>query len=149
MAVSAWDVEIGSRTCWAEARSDGNDGMTAVAWAEVNRHNAGKWYSGATLADTCLMRWMFSSWNDGDPNGPQALRLAENDPLLAFARTATQIAIAGGMPDPTNGATHYYAPDVVPEPTWVKGIDKTGKQVAPPATYCCKIGSQLFYKDVA
>lgn len=143
---SAWDLAIAGRTVWAEARGEGNDGMIAVAWAIVNRLKVDKWYSGTNLARCCLYPYQFSSWNVGDPNGPQALRLTETDLALAFCVGAIQGALDGTGDDPVNGATHYYA-DNIAEPSWVSGL-VNGKQMSPPATFCGKIGHHLFYKGV-
>lgn len=144
--MSAWDLAIASRTVWAEARNQGPAGMTAVAWAIVNRRIAGKWYSDASLAGCCLHPWAFSSWNEGDPNGPQALRVAETDPLLVYCAGAIQAALTGGE-DPVGGATHYYAEGTT-EPSWVTGKSTSGIQVAPPAVFCVQIGKHIFFKNV-
>lgn len=145
-APSAWDIEIAARTVWDEARGEGDDGMVAVASAIINRFRAGKWFSGKTLAECCLMPGAFSCWNTGDPNLPQGLHVPESDDLLDFCREAVRGAIEDRGPDPTNGATHYYAVGT-PEPAWVSGI-RAGVRVAPAAVYCVRAGRHLFYKDV-
>lgn len=61
-------------------------------------------------------------------------RLADNDPfLLAAAKLLDDTTLA---PDPTGGATHYYA-DSIPAPAW-----------AAQATACGKFGRQLFFRNV-
>lgn len=40
---------------------------------------------------------------------------------LAQARIVADQVIAGKVPDPTSGATHFYASTMSKAPTWVKG----------------------------
>ena len=148
MNASAWDIEIAARTVWGEARDQGVSGQLAVAWAIVNRHAVGKWYSSASIAACCLYPYAFSSWNVGDPNLPQILHLPETDNGLAGCRAAVNAAINGAQVDPTGGATHYYVAGS-PEPSWVTGINAQGVQVAAPALFCVQIGAHLFFKGVA
>lgn len=45
--------------------------------------------------------------------------------------------MAGKVPDPTGGATHYYATTMPKPPVWVKGDKQT-----------LKLGHHIFFKDV-
>ncbi len=138
--MSSFDIIIAARTCWMEARSEPDIGWQGVAWVILNRYRAKKWYSGKTIAETCLMDYQFSCWNNSkDINRELMSRLPETDPLLV-KMTAYFSDIVKGIKtaDPTNGATHYYAPAVVKEPAWVKG-----------STACGKLGAHLFFKGVA
>lgn len=116
----SFDLEIAARTLWMEARGEPSEGRRAVAHAILNRHLAGRWYSGATLAECCLLPAQFSSWNTADPNRREMARLREDDPLLAECRATVEAALDGSTPDPTGGATHYYGAGVS-EPAWVAG----------------------------
>lgn len=138
--MTSWDLAIAARTVWGEARNQGDDGMTAVAWAIANRQNAGKWYSRPTLAETCLYPYQFSCWNAADPNLQQCVRVLEADLILAYAARAVQNALDGTTTDPTSGATHYYAAGTA-VPAW-----------ADPATgsiFTVQIGRHLFFRNVA
>jgi hypothetical protein len=132
-----YDIEIGARTVFAEARGEGQEGMRAVAWAIVNRHDSGKWYSGESLAECCLMPFQFSCWNTNDPNRIAAARIADNDPLLALCRGYIQSAMLNAGDDPTHGATHYVA-ETIPLPEWAKNAMQTAH-----------IGRHIFFKGVA
>lgn len=126
--------EIAARTCWMEARGEGEAGMRAVAAVLVNRLRSGKW--GKTLASVCLAPFQFSCWNTSDPNRRAMADLDENDPLLLSALAYVADAESGNVPDPTNGATHYYATGT-PDPAWVKVARFEGK-----------IGHHFFFSHV-
>lgn len=40
------DVDILARTIYGEARSEGQEGMEAVACVVMNRYRAGRWFTG-------------------------------------------------------------------------------------------------------
>lgn len=140
------DILLLALTAYGEARNQGPDGIRAQVHSVLNRHRCGRWYSGKTLA-ACVMRpYAYSMWLDKN-----ALAVTETpmaDAILAQCEAAARRAISGLTQDPTDGATHYYV-NGTKEPDWVSGIDsKTGKQVAPPATFCKQIGDHLYFKDV-
>lgn len=142
----SWDMGCAARTWWQECRNEPEDGQRAVAHAIVNRKKTGRW--GSTLAEVCFSEWhgihQFSGWNRTDKNRIPALQLADDDPLLLKGAAMIQAALDGEA-DPTGGATHYYNPDVVDEPVWVRGDPSVG---TPPAIPCGKFGHQLFFKGV-
>ncbi|MGX5220253.1 cell wall hydrolase [Pseudomonas segetis] len=131
------ELDIVTKTVWGEARSEGMSGMIAVAWVIKNRADKGGWW-GNTLESVCLKKWQFSCWNDGDPNAPY-LRGQKAIPGREYvlAHEAVIAVVNGHEPDPTDGATHYYAPRSVKEPKWAKGATKT-----------TQIGHHVFFKDV-
>lgn len=133
----SFDVEIAARTLWMEFRGEGAPALQAGAWAIVNRHNAGKWYSGHTLAECCLIAYQFSSWNSTDPNRIAMARLDDADPLLQECRSYMLDALANEGSDPTDGATNYYSTDIVLPPAW-----------AATATFTVQIGKTRFFKNV-
>lgn len=123
-----------SRTLWGEARGDGLDGMAAVASVILNRvHRPGWW--GNDIVSVCQKPWQFSCWDKNDPNREKLLKVGLNDPQFQDAVMLARDAIAGELRDRTHGATGYYAPAVVSEPSWANGLTPTAK-----------IGSQLFFK---
>jgi spore germination cell wall hydrolase CwlJ-like protein len=138
-AVNEADVHLLAATTWAEARSEGELGMRAVAHVIVNR--IGDRF-GDDLQTVVLSPKQFSSWNLGDPNR----RLAQNperyatggadketwDTALAVARQV----LSGQSTDPTGGALFYHTRAV--HPTWDRF--GSGRQV---------IGAHVFFHDVA
>lgn len=140
MTVTEKDRDILARTLWGEARGEELTGQIAVAWTIRNRvfdGTAKSWW-GEGYAGVCLKAWQFSCWNKNDPNyaylsGAKPIPFRE----LAQAKIAADHVIAGTAPDPTNGATHYYATTMAKPPTWAKSAKQT-----------LKLGHHVFFKDV-
>jgi N-acetylmuramoyl-L-alanine amidase len=144
MTVTEKDRDILARTLYGEARGEGVAGQIAVAWTIRNRvemdlHNDGKpdWW-GEGYAGVCLKKYQFSCWNKNDPNFP-FLSGARQIPFreLAQARIAADQVIDGKVPDPTDGATHYYATTMPKAPVWAAKAKQT-----------LKLGHHVFFKDV-
>lgn len=135
--LSNFDVEILARTIWAEARGNPPADDLPVCFSVINRFRARRWYSGDTVAETCLIAYQYSSWNTNDPNRRKLAALPFEDAKLEEYRRMVQDAWAGRLADPTNGATHYYADTIHETPPWVKE-----------ATLCGQFGHHRFYKDV-
>lgn len=144
MTVTEKDHNILARTLWGEARGEGIAGMIAVGWTIRNRvemdlHNDGKpdWW-GEGYAGVCLAPYQFSCWNRSDPNYPF---LIGNQPIpaaqFALARQAASLVIAGDQPDPTGGATHYYASTLPKAPAWAAQARQT-----------LRLGHHLFFREV-
>ena len=131
-----FDVEVAARTVMGEARGEGDDGMLAVAWVIINRFKANAWYSGETIAGTCLKREQFSSWNPNDPNYSLLCNLPDTDSTLTACRNFVLEAINGMGQDPTNGSTFYHADTMNPYPSWASQY-----------TQMAHINHQIFYKD--
>lgn len=132
------DAHLLAATAWAEARSEGEEGMRAVAHVIVNR--LGDRF-GEDLQTVIRAPKQFSAWNIGDPNRP----LAQNPERYAAAgadketwemaqQVATQV-LAGQSVDPTNGALFYHTLAV--RPSWDRYA--VGPLV---------IGSHIFFRDV-
>ena len=134
------DRDVLARTLWGEARGETLAGMVAVAWTIRNRVNDGKaksWW-GEGYAGVCLKPYQFSCWNKNDPNFP-FLSGAKPIPVADMAK-AVMVAAAvmdGAYPDPTGGATHYYATTMPMQPAWAANAKQT-----------LKLGHHLFFKDV-
>lgn len=127
-----YDLEIMAKTIFGEARGEGEEGQIAVACCIINRHKAKKWFSGRTIAETCLRPWQFSCWNKNDPNAQKLASLtyptySKYFPVIEKAKKK----------DITNGATHYFNLFVCQEPAWAKG-----------KTPCARIGHHLFFKGI-
>lgn len=140
MTVTDKDRDVLARTLWGEARGEGLAGMVAVAWTIRNRVNDGKarsWW-GEGYAGVCQKPYQFSCWNANDPNYPflsGAKQIPKSD--FALCQLAAQQVIDGLKPDPTAGATHYYATTMPKPPTWVVGAKQT-----------LKLGHHIFFSGV-
>lgn len=141
------DIFHVGENAYAEASSEGRAGIRAQVHSVVNRHAAGRWYSRKTLAGTVMAAFAYSAQNTTDSNRVRAAECPMSDPIMQMCMEEAAAAIAGSTPDPTGGATHYYAAGTT-EPSWVQGHNQDGERVAPPATFCGQIGKHLFYKDV-
>ena len=134
------DRDILARTLWGEARGESLAGQIAVAWTirnRVNDCNAKSWW-GEGYAGVCQKPYQFSCWNKNDPNYTY-LSDAKQIPFREFAQAqiAAEQVMSGKVPDPTNGATHYYATTMPKPPVWVKDAKPT-----------LKLGRHIFFKDV-
>lgn len=140
MPVTDKDRDILARTLYGEARGESLAGQIAVAWTIRNRVNDGKdksWW-GEGYTGVCQAPYQFSCWNKNDPNftylsGAKQIPFRE----LAQARIAGDQVIDGKVPDPTGGATHYYATAMKKPPAWAAKAKQT-----------VVIGGHVFFKDV-
>ncbi|MHC8321113.1 cell wall hydrolase [Pseudomonas sp. GB2N2] len=140
MQVPEKDRDILARTLWGEARGESLTGQIAVACTIRNRVNDGKhksWW-GEGYSGVCQKPYQFSCWNKTDPNYAFLIGLKQIPSReLAQARIAADHVIDGKVPDPTAGATHYYATTMPMPPAWVKGAKQT-----------LKLGHHIFFRDV-
>ena len=123
-----------ARTIWGEARSEGYEGMQAVASVVLNRIASGKTWWGADIESVCLEPWQFSCWNANDPNRAKLLAVDQRDDQFVTALEISAQAVAGTLPDNTNGATTYKVTSLPWPAEW-------GEPVDPVAV----IGQQSFY----
>lgn len=120
--INAEDWDVYGRTLWGEARGEPFSGQVAVAWVIKNRLNTGRW--GNTFDQVCMFPKQFSCWNEGDPNRGKAMTVNANDPTFLRAKGITALVAWGDLPDPTQGATHYFT-RFIPEPSWAKDMVTT------------------------
>jgi hypothetical protein len=135
--VDETEVRLLAATAWGEARSEGEDGMRAVAHVMVNR--IGDRF-GEDLATVVLSPKQFSVWNRGDPNRRLVQSLVADSSRVpdaeweAAQRVAREV-LSGQSIDPTNGALFYHTRAI--RPRWSRQGE--GRQV---------IGAHVFYTDV-
>jgi spore germination cell wall hydrolase CwlJ-like protein len=135
------EVRLLAATMWGEARSEGEDGMRAVAHVMVNRIGP---RFGETLSTVILSPRQFSVWNRGDPNrrlvmnlvaNPEPYTSGENALAWERAQVIAREVLSGQSVDPTGGALFYHTRAV--RPRWApQGV---GRQT---------IGQHIFYADV-
>lgn len=136
-------ADVLARTMWGEARGEGKAGMAAVGHVVFNRVDAQSWW-GSTVEDVCRKPFQFSCWNSNDPNRARLLSLTAADATFRIAfQIATELQTAQAIGarvrnDPTQGATHYYAPARVRKPLWAVGL-----------VPCARIGGHDFFAGVA
>jgi spore germination cell wall hydrolase CwlJ-like protein len=118
------DLDIMVRTVYGEARGEIPAGQIAVAWcirnrAELDLHRDGKpdWW-GEGIAGVCQKPYQFSCWLPADPMFPK-IRNARTAQLAACLQACFSV-LGGEAPDPTGGATHYYASSIA-APAWAVG----------------------------
>jgi spore germination cell wall hydrolase CwlJ-like protein len=120
------EQQVVAITILAEARSEGDRGMGAVAAVIAQRAIDRK----QTWEKVCLAKWQFSCWN--------GKKISDLDHLLDVPQAEMAIYLAKNMHridrSKIGNANHYYA-DYIKAPYWAKGE----KPVA-------KIGRHIFYK---
>lgn len=135
--VDAIAADILARTLWGEARGEGTAGMQAVAAVILNRvavarARGGAWW-GNDVISVCQKPWQFSCWNRSDPNMRKVMAVCADDVYFRNAMAVARSALAGVLPDPTGGATHYHA--VGTSPDWARTASPTAV-----------IGRHVFYR---
>jgi spore germination cell wall hydrolase CwlJ-like protein len=132
-------VDTLARTLWGEARGEPVRGIEAVAAVVMNRvaraRMRGGWWWGDSVLTVCRKPYQFSCWNVTDPNRPKLLAVTADDPVFAICQRVARRAIAGLLPDPTNGATHYHWVGI--NPSWARGHGPSAE-----------IGRHIFYNTV-
>jgi hypothetical protein len=138
MALNEAEVRLVAATAWGEARSEGEEGMRAVAHVIVNR--VGDRFGG-DIESVVRSPWQFSVWNRRDPNrrrveNPEAYATegAELESWETAQRVAREV-LSGQSADPTNGALFYHTTAI--RPWWARFGQ--GRRV---------IGAHVFYADV-
>ena len=125
MTLTPGDLDIGWRTIWMEARSEGYEGMVAVAWVLRNRLEYKAQDRWNTIAQVCLDWLQFSGWRESDNNFKPALTAVLDDVGLPCLRALVEVMSTDKALDPTHGARHYYSPKAMPpgqpSPGWAMG----------------------------
>ena len=124
---------------YGEARGEGTTGMAATMHVAMNRMNDSRFPD--TIKDVALQRKQFSAFDDQ----VDKLRSAPTrDPAgWEHAVTTAKAVLDGQIPDPTGGATHYYAPRGMEgglPPRWAGQISAQGAER--------QIGNHIFMGQV-
>lgn len=139
------DLNIIARTAWGENRSLGHDGMQGTINSGQNRLASGvRWWESWSPKPADILRSVFlhheqySCWDDGDPNRAKLMAVTAADPQFAIALLLATAALAGTLPDITNGADSYVAGSLKVLPRWTNGLQPVAL-----------IGGTKFYRTVA
>ena len=110
------------RTIAFEASGEPEEGKSAVAHVILNRKMSGRW--GDNIKDVVTRPWQFEPWMT---RRSEMRRLSADDPRYQSAARIADAVLAGEMPDPTAGATHFLNPTIVRNrragslPAWAQG----------------------------
>lgn len=110
------------RTIVFEAADEPDEGKAAVAYVILNRKMSGRW--GDTIKEVVTRPWQFEPWMT---KRKEMENLSPNDPRYENAARIADAVLAGQLPDPTVGATHFLNPAVVRKrrggslPSWALG----------------------------
>ncbi len=110
------------RTIAFEASGEPEEGKAAVAHVILNRKTSGRW--GDYIKDVVTHPWQFEPWMT---RRLEMENLSLDDPRYQDAARIADAVLAGEMPDPTVGATHFLNPVIVRQrrggslPSWTRG----------------------------
>jgi spore germination cell wall hydrolase CwlJ-like protein len=110
-------------TLWGEAAGRPVRAIEGVASVVMTRVRlaagaGGETHLGRGVAGVCRAPFQFACWHPGHPRHRALAELPADADLGACARIAAR-AMAGALPDPTRGATHYHPEEVLPR--WALG----------------------------
>ncbi len=128
----ARDAAVLTLTLHAEPGFRSVKALEALAALIMNRAAAKPQPWGKGVEGVCRAPFQFPCWNPRRPAHAE-LRADSEDVRAAICRRIAARAVAGVLPDPTDGATHYHGDDV--QPSWAT----THVPVA-------EIGGLLFYR---
>jgi hypothetical protein len=137
MELTDEQLEILAYTVLGEAAGEGYTGMAAVAHVIRNRAESGRYPSDP--AATAKQPSQFSTWNKGAGGNNPTARYSKDGATYKRAEKAVKAAFSGKEPDPTGGATHYWAPRGMPgkkDPYWASTEETKFGRV--------KIGNHIF-----
>lgn len=133
MDLSPQDRDMMVRTVIGEAAGQPDEGQAAVAHVILNRSQNPQW--GGSPSQVVLAPNQFEPWST---RSKQLMAIDPNSPEYQHAAQIVDGAVAGEIPDPTNGATYFLNPDIVKArrggtlPSWAQGPGQ-------------KIGQHVFY----
>jgi len=99
------DRDMAIRTTYGEASNQGAEGQQAVAAVIANRVNS----SGMSPRDVMLAKNQFEPWNNAEARARME-NLPKDSPEYKRIESTLTPLFEGRVPDPTGGATHFYAP---------------------------------------
>ncbi|HEV7267810.1 MAG TPA: cell wall hydrolase [Falsiroseomonas sp.] len=136
---AAGPADVLALTLWGEADGLPVRAAEAVASVVMTRVRLaaapdGPAHLGRGVVGVCRAPFQFACWMPGHPRRAALAELSPEADLGACRRIAAR-ALAGALPDPTGGATHYHAADALPR--WALGQTPTAE-----------LGGLVFYRLV-
>ncbi len=112
-------AEILARTLYAEAGDltvRAIEGLAALVLtrARLAAEPGGPRHWGQGVAGVCRAPFQFPCWNPRHPRHARLVAPGEGAAALAVCRRVALRAIAGVLPDPTGGATHWHRSEDLP-----------------------------------
>jgi len=112
------------RTVLGEAANQPPEGQAAVAAVVRNRMQAGR-YGGTDVPSVVQAKGQFEPWGNPEARAGM-LAYSPQDPKYQQVGQIVDQVISGQMPDPTGGATHFFAPRAQAAlgrqpPAWAQG----------------------------
>jgi conjugal transfer mating pair stabilization protein TraG len=110
------------RTLVFEAGSETDEGKAAVVHVILNRIKSRRWAD--TIKGVVTAPWQFEPWMT---RRKEIKALSSDDPRYQDAARIADSVLAGAVPDPTDGATHFLNPEIVRKrrggslPAWARG----------------------------
>src|SRR5882672_3489136 len=120
--ISQSDRDLMIRTVVGESDDQPAIGQAGVAHVIMNRLKDGRW--GDSPAAVVLSRSQFEPWQT---RAPELLKIKTDSDRYKKVASVVDDVIAGKIPDPTGGATHFLEPDIVRRrrggslPDWASG----------------------------
>jgi spore germination cell wall hydrolase CwlJ-like protein len=123
----AGPAEVLALTLWGEAACRPVRAIEAVASVVMTRvrlaaASDGPAHLGRGVIGVCRAPFQFACWHPGHPRHQAIAELPQGAELGACGRIAAR-ALAGALPDPTAGATHYHEESMLPR--WALGVTPT------------------------
>jgi N-acetylmuramoyl-L-alanine amidase len=133
-------AEVLALTIWGEAGDRPVRAMEGVGAVVMTRLRlaagpGGRAHLGQGVAGICRAPFQFACWHPGHPRRRAIAELPQGADLGPARRIAAR-AIAGALPDPTGGATHYHVAEELPR--WALGQTPTAE-----------LGGLVFYRLIA
>ena len=125
-------IDTLARTLWGEARREPVRAIEAVAAVVLNRLAQAPDGS-ESIVSVCRRPGAFSCWDETGPDYPRLLAVRAGEPVFDTCLRVARRAVAGVLPDTTQGATRYHP--LSAHPAWTAGALPTAE-----------IGGLLFYK---
>lgn len=116
MATNERDIQDVINTLIAEGVGEGPEGMRRIAETIINRAEQ----RGISPAEVVRQANQYTGYSSP---GPGAIRAQRDPASISAAQAAWQLA--QGPDDPTNGANHYWNPNIV-SPSWAGGMTQLG-----------------------
>jgi N-acetylmuramoyl-L-alanine amidase len=139
MAETDDTLTVFTKTVFAEARGESEEGQRWVAWVIKNRAEMNKEYwCGRRIRDVCLCKYkghvQFECWNN--PSDIEKDIKKEPEVYKRIHELTKKIFYGLDGKDPTGGADHYHNPKKEGHKSWVDNCE-----------FVKKIGNHVFYKS--